>query len=114
MSKFTDDVKLLADLQTIITEEEKTANPPAYAGDLFGAISPVLKKAMPATIAKAKKHIAVPPPAGGKGGSPGEDRGHARPHHQHRQRPGDHHGRHKTAQEPVQKAFGIFEEGVTA
>ena len=59
MSKFTDDVKLLADLQTIITEEEKTANPPAYAGDLFGAISPVLKKAMPATIAKAKKHIAV-------------------------------------------------------
>ena len=37
----------------------KTANPPAYAGDLFGAISPVLKKAMPATIAKAKKHIAV-------------------------------------------------------
>ena len=59
VSKFSDDVKLLADLQAIITEEEKTANPPAYARDLFGSISPVLKKAMPATIAKAKKRIAV-------------------------------------------------------
>ena len=59
MSKFTDDVKLRADLQTIITEEEKTANPPAYAGDLFGSISPVLRKAMPAAQKKARRNIDV-------------------------------------------------------
>lgn len=59
MSKFSDDVKLLADLQAIISEEEKTANPPAYAGDVFGAISPVLRKAMPAAQKKARRNIDV-------------------------------------------------------
>lgn len=48
MSKFVKDVQLLADLQSLIDEAEKTANPPEYAGTVFGAISPVLKKALPA------------------------------------------------------------------
>lgn len=59
MSKFVKDVQLLADLQSLIDEAEKTANPPEYAGTVFGAISPVLKKALPAAQQKARHQIDV-------------------------------------------------------
>ena len=53
MSKFKDDLKLLGELQGLIDEAKKTANPPDYAKDVFGAISPVLKKVMPAARMRA-------------------------------------------------------------
>ncbi len=59
MSKFAKDVQLLADLQGLIDEAEKTAHPPEYAGAVFGAISPVLKKAMPAAQKRAQQQLDV-------------------------------------------------------
>ena len=59
MSKFKDDLKLLGELQGLIDEAKKTANPPDYAKDVFGAISPVLKKVMPAARMRAVHQIDV-------------------------------------------------------
>lgn len=59
MSNFKKDVQLLADLQILIDEAEKTANPPSYAGAVFGAISPALKKAMPAAQERARHQIDI-------------------------------------------------------
>lgn len=59
MSNFANDVQILADLQSLIDEAEKTANPPSYAGAVFGAISPMLKKAMPAAQERARHQIDV-------------------------------------------------------
>ena len=59
MSNFAKDAQLLADLQGLIDEAEKTANPPDYAAGVFGAISPVLKKAMPAAQERARRQIDV-------------------------------------------------------
>lgn len=59
MSNFVKDVQLLADLQGLIDEAEKTANLPEYAVGIFGAISPVLKKVMPAAQERARRQIDV-------------------------------------------------------
>lgn len=48
MSSFKKDVQLLTDLQELISDAERTANMPGYAGAVFNAISPALKAAMPA------------------------------------------------------------------
>ena len=48
MSSFQKDVQLLTDLQELISDAERTANMPGYAGAVFNAISPALKAAMPA------------------------------------------------------------------
>lgn len=42
MSNFQKDVQLLTDLQELISDAERTANMPGYAGDVFNAISPAL------------------------------------------------------------------------
>ena len=42
-----------------LMRQKKTANPPDYAKDVFGAISPVLKKAMPAARMRAVHQIDV-------------------------------------------------------
>lgn len=59
MSNFKKDMQLLTDLQGLIDEAEKTAHPPEYAGAVFGTISPVLKKALPATQKRAQHQIDV-------------------------------------------------------
>ena len=59
MSKFSDDVKLLADLQGLISKFEKQANPPPFSGAVMGAISPVLKAAMPAAQAAAREQVDI-------------------------------------------------------
>lgn len=59
MSKFKDNVKLLYDLQSLIDEAQKTANPPEYAKDVFGAISPVLNKVLPAARMRAVRQIDI-------------------------------------------------------
>lgn len=43
MSNFQKDVQLLTDLQELISDAERTANMPGYAGAVFNAISPALK-----------------------------------------------------------------------
>lgn len=45
MSNFQKDVQLLTDLQELISDAERTANMPGYAGAVFNAISPALKAA---------------------------------------------------------------------
>lgn len=42
MSSFQKDVQLLTDLQELISDAERTANMPGYAGAVFNAISPAL------------------------------------------------------------------------
>ena len=42
MSNFQKDVQLLTDLQELISDAERTANMPGYAGAVFNAISPAL------------------------------------------------------------------------
>lgn len=59
MSNFAKDAQLLADLQGLIDEAQRTTNPPDYAGDVFKTISPVLKKAMPAAQKRARHQIDV-------------------------------------------------------
>ena len=48
-----------ADLQELISDAERTANMPGYAGAVFNAISPALKAAMPAAQKKARRQIDV-------------------------------------------------------
>lgn len=55
MSSFQKDVQLLTDLQELISDAERTANMPGYAGAVFNAISPALKAAMPAAQKKARR-----------------------------------------------------------
>ena len=57
MSSFQKDVQLLTDLQELISDAERTANMPGYAGAMFNAISPALKAAMPAAQKKARRQI---------------------------------------------------------
>lgn len=59
MSSFQKDVHLLTDLQELISDAERTANMPGYAGAVFNAISPALKEAMPAAQKKARRQIDV-------------------------------------------------------
>lgn len=59
MSKFKDDLKLLSELQSLIDEAKKMANPPNYAEDVLGTISPMLKKMMPAARMQAVHRIDV-------------------------------------------------------
>ena len=59
MGKFRDDLKLLGELQGLIDEAKKTANPPDYAKDVLGAISPALKKVLPAARMRAVHQIDV-------------------------------------------------------
>ena len=59
MSSFQKDVQLLTDLQELISDAERTANMPGYAGAVFNAISPALKAAMPAAQKKAR-HLGGP------------------------------------------------------
>ena len=59
MSKIKDDLKLLRELQILIDDAKKTANPPNYAEDVLGAISPTLKKMMPAARMQAVHRIDV-------------------------------------------------------
>lgn len=59
MSSFQKDVQLLTDLQELISDAERTANMPGYAGAVFNAISPALKAAMPAAQKKARRQIDV-------------------------------------------------------
>lgn len=56
---FQKDVQLLTDLQELISDAERTANMPGYAGAVFNAISPALKAAMPAAQKKARRQIDV-------------------------------------------------------
>ena len=44
MSNFQKDVQLLTDLQELISDAERTANMPGYAGAVFNAISPALNR----------------------------------------------------------------------
>ena len=57
MSNFQKDVQLLTDLQELISDAERTANMPGYAGDVFNA--PALKAVMPAAQKKARRQIDV-------------------------------------------------------
>ena len=59
MSSFQKDVQLLTDLQELISDAERTANMPGYAGAVFNVISPALKAAMPAAQKKARRQIDV-------------------------------------------------------
>ena len=59
MNNFKEDVKLLADLQGMIERAEKQANPPEFADTIFGAISPVLKAAMPAAQQEARRQVDI-------------------------------------------------------
>lgn len=59
MNNFVKDVQLLADLQSLIDEAKRAANPPDYAAGVFGAISPVLKKVMPVAQQQARHQIDV-------------------------------------------------------
>lgn len=59
MSNFQKDVQLLTDLQELISDAERTANMPGYAGDVFNAISLALKAVMPAAQRKARQQIDV-------------------------------------------------------
>ena len=59
MSNFAKDVQLLADLQGLIDEAKKAAYPPAYAADVIGNISPLLKKVMPVAQQQARNKIDV-------------------------------------------------------
>ena len=56
MSSFQKDVQLLTDLQELISDAERTANMPGYAGAVFNAISPALKAA---AQKKARRQIDV-------------------------------------------------------
>ena len=53
MSNFQKDVQLLADLQGLIEKREKQVNPPEGSTAIMGAISPVLRAAMPGCQAHA-------------------------------------------------------------
>lgn len=59
MSQFTEDVQLLADLNGLIERAQKQATPPEFAGAVFGAISPVLKAAMPAAQKEAQRQVDI-------------------------------------------------------
>lgn len=59
MSSFQKDVQLLTDLQELISDAERTANMPGYAGAVFNSISPALKAAMSAAQKKARRQIDV-------------------------------------------------------
>lgn len=59
MSRFKEDLQLLADIQGLIEEAKKTANAPGYTKDVLGTISPVLKKVLPAARMKAVHQIDV-------------------------------------------------------
>lgn len=59
MANFKKDIQLIADLQELIADAERTANMPGYAGTVFNAISPALKAAMPAAQKKARRQIEV-------------------------------------------------------
>lgn len=45
--------------EELISDAERTANMPGYAGAVFNAISPALKAAMPAAQKKARRQIDV-------------------------------------------------------
>lgn len=49
----------LVECQELISDAERTANMPGYAGAVFNAISPALKAAMPAAQKKARRQIDV-------------------------------------------------------
>ena len=59
MSSFQKDVQLLTDLQELISDAERTANMPGYAGAVFNAISPALKASMTAAQKQAQRQIDV-------------------------------------------------------
>ena len=64
MSSFQKDVQLLTDLQELISDAERTANMPGYAGAVFAcavvnAIFPALNAAMPAAQKNARRQIDV-------------------------------------------------------
>ena len=59
MSNFQKDVQLLTDLQELISDAERTANMPGYAGAVFNAISTALKAAKPEAQKKARRQIDV-------------------------------------------------------
>ena len=56
MSNFQKDVQLLADLQGLI---EKQVNPPEGSTAIMGAISPVLRAAMPAAQKAAQRELDI-------------------------------------------------------
>ena len=55
MSQFAEDVRLLGELNGLIERAQRQAAPPEFAGAVLGAISPVLKAAMPAAQKEAKR-----------------------------------------------------------
>ena len=65
MSNFQKDVQLLTDLQELISDAERTANMPGYAGAVFNAISPALKAAMPAAQIRLLPKRMFPQPKNG-------------------------------------------------
>ena len=69
MSNFQKDVQLLADLQGLIEKREKQVNPPEGSTAIMGAISPVLRAAMPAAQKAAQPGPGEKPPGRADGGS---------------------------------------------
>lgn len=74
MSNFQKDVQLLADLQGLIEKREKQVNPPEGSTAIMGAISPVLRAAMPAAQKAAQRELDIlvrgeKPPGRADGGS---------------------------------------------
>ena len=59
MSNFQKDVQLLADLQGLIEKREKQVNPPEGSTAIMGAISPVLRAAMPAAQKAAQRELDI-------------------------------------------------------
>lgn len=66
MSNFQKDVQLLADLQGLIEKREKQVNPPEGSTAIMGAISPVLRAAMPAAQKAAQRELDILPQRGGR------------------------------------------------
>ena len=58
MSQFAEDVRLLGELNGLIERAQRQAAPPEFAGAVLGAISPVLKAAMPAQK-EAKRQVDI-------------------------------------------------------
>ena len=59
MRNFQKDVQLLADLQGLIEKREKQVNPPEGSTAIIGAISPVLRAAMPAAQKTAQRELDI-------------------------------------------------------
>ena len=59
MGNFQKDIQLLADLQSLIEKREKQINPPEGSTAIMGAISPVLRAAMPAAQKTAQRELDI-------------------------------------------------------